>query len=60
MFDGRTEILTVESMYGEGAALFGCFMKYDFVAGECQWSSVEIEVSEEAGVCRDIRLTSGR
>ena len=60
MFEGWTDVVTVKSMCGEGAELFGCFMKDYFGAGECQRSYVEIEFCEEAGICREIWLTSGR
>ena len=60
MFEGWTDVVTVKSMCGEGAELFGCFMKDYFGAGECQRSYVEIEFCDDAGICRDIWLTSGR
>ena len=40
--------------------MFGSFMKDAFGAGDYQWTSVEVDVSEEAGMCINIWLTSGR
>ena len=59
VFQGRADIVTFYTMGGKSAALRWSFMDKDFGSRDSEWSFVEVEVSEEAGVGRESWLASG-
>ena len=40
---GRSEVPSIYSVGGPGAAVVGCLVYYDLCAWRCQWCAVEIK-----------------
>ena len=53
MVEGWANVPTLNSIYGEGGSVGGCFMDYYFGASRSKGSSVEVEVSVDVCVCRN-------
>ena len=49
---GGSEVPSIYTVGGPGAAVFGCFVYYDSRACWCEWCAVEIKGTVELGFCR--------
>ena len=59
VFKCGADVVSFYTMGGKSAALRWSFMDKDFGSRDSEWSFVEVEVSEEAGVGRESWLASG-
>ena len=58
MVGGKTDVVTGEAVGSEGATLAWCFVEQYFGTRDGKWGAVEIEISMDASVGRELRLAS--
>ena len=59
VFEGRAQVPSVGSVGVPGLALIGFLMNYDLCAGRCHWSAVEVKMSLQHLVGRDVGVAAG-
>jgi hypothetical protein len=55
---GETDVVTGETMGSEGSSLAWCFVKQNFGTWYGKRGAVEVEITVDASVGRDFRLTA--